>query len=584
MPTKRTFSFVFRGKQIEVEREYPSDEEDLINTKPRCLWPDDGRDYNAKEDQEYEQHDEQADASVAQPHNEYSQDGWELQDGPDTSLYSSPHNDAQDYDTYADNDDYEGNVLADDENDPYPDEEYGDNSYADDEYEESLPPQPTIHRGYTAESVTMVRHSSHIKGTRQKDVDNNEDEDQDDEQDRTMYTVLDADSGDEHSSHVYSRENLDNPFKYIPNQERDWLDAQERERQRIECRNKLGIVGRGIKYPIPAELLEAPSPTTTFGRTTLWPMRVELPLVPASRPLPYAPMLIRNRPNFSIGPAFKQPIFTPAPIPATEPASASTSTSVPSTRSRHHLVQKSLTPKEAKEKAVATSTTVTTRPARPDEIQAIYAAILGRRKPPPTEQEEQPIYQSEDLDSRQLILTGGNGSSLYGSEEEQELEEKTEVSEENDADATLTTEQLYQKKLEDLGPCHPGHKRHHCSTDECEAEDIMENENENDKTTDSIGELSSEVILHECFVFDGWCWSQGKRDLVIGIYWRETNERKLSSLYRRIDKFRVMDRRDTVRSSWSQWENFPSQQSISHPSTPLFSLSVDTVSSGYFSS
>jgi hypothetical protein len=37
-----------------------SDEEELINTKPRCLWPDDGRSYR-EQDEYYEEEQQQWD-------------------------------------------------------------------------------------------------------------------------------------------------------------------------------------------------------------------------------------------------------------------------------------------------------------------------------------------------------------------------------------------------------------------------------------------------------------------------------------------------------------------------------------------
>ncbi|KAK3841149.1 MAG: hypothetical protein J3R72DRAFT_446060 [Linnemannia gamsii] len=311
MPTTRTFSFVFRGKQVEVEREYASDEEELINTKPRCLWPDDGRNHGEQDDDyeeeeqwsEYEQHEDQAEAgpSVQHHYSERSQPRWEQREGsqsppppvsPMSSLRPGQYNQPDAYENH----------------DP-------------------LPPQPTINRGYTAEAITMVQRTPRVANTQREDEfrdyrDYTDEEDANDAgMDDTMYTAFYDDSDNEESSPLYSQEDSINPFEHIPNPEEDWLLAQERERQRIASKDKLGIVGRGIKYPIPADLLEAPSPTTTFGRTTLWPMRVQVPESSTSQQQRPSKLDIATGPNliFSTGPAFNRPSI-----------SASTSTSTPS--------------------------------------------------------------------------------------------------------------------------------------------------------------------------------------------------------------------------------------------------------------
>lgn len=51
--------------------ELNSDEEELINTKPRCLWPDDGRDYSAQAQEEELQEDD--DYEEEQPWGQYEQ-------------------------------------------------------------------------------------------------------------------------------------------------------------------------------------------------------------------------------------------------------------------------------------------------------------------------------------------------------------------------------------------------------------------------------------------------------------------------------------------------------------------------------
>lgn len=48
-----------------------SDEEELINTKPRCLWPDDGRDYSAQAQEEEQEEDDYYEED--QPGHQYEQ-------------------------------------------------------------------------------------------------------------------------------------------------------------------------------------------------------------------------------------------------------------------------------------------------------------------------------------------------------------------------------------------------------------------------------------------------------------------------------------------------------------------------------
>ncbi|KAG0272789.1 hypothetical protein BGZ95_011420 [Linnemannia exigua] len=579
MPTTRTFSFVFRGKQVEVEREYASDEEELINTKPRCLWPDDGRHYGEQDDyyeeeqqwSEYEQHEDQDEVgpSVQHHHDEHSQPGWEQQEGtqsppsPTSPISSSRRR--QDYQPDA----------CEEEHDP-------------------LPPQPTINRGYTSEAVTMVQHSPHAEST-QRNYEFRDYRDYTDEEDANdiapddaVYTALYDDSDNEESSPLYSQEDAINPFEHIPNPEEDWLLAQERQRQRIASKDKLGIVGRGIKYPIPADILEAPSPTTTFGRTTLWPMRVQVPESSTSdqqRPsrleIPTGP-----RPIFSIGPAFNPPSTS-----ASTSSSASSSPTITAVLPAQPQSDSTLAPED--KKGCTSTSTVVTRPAKPDEIQAIYAAILGRRKVPTKDQEDQSTYQSkglreqegqstyqsEILVTRQSSATGGSGSSLYGSEEEPELEEKVGVLKDYDEEVTLTAEEMFQEKVAELGPCNPSSKRHRPSADECEVEDQA-------AETD-VDDQNSDTLLHKCQVFDRLCWSQGLRELIVGVYWFHKGERSLRSVHRRLDKFQVMsspDHNGDVVNPPTQLPLTTNRQNTSEPSSPILSLGAGSSSSGYFSS
>lgn len=126
------------------------------------------------------------------------------------------------------------------------DAEHSDHDHHDMYEEESdhLPRQPIINRGYVAESVTMIQHQS--TSTQQEgDYTDEEDSDHHVGQDDTMYTTLYDSSDNEDASPMYSQESSSNPFEHIPNPEEDWLIAQERERQRIASRHKLGIVGYG---------------------------------------------------------------------------------------------------------------------------------------------------------------------------------------------------------------------------------------------------------------------------------------------------------------------------------------------------
>ncbi|KAF9142427.1 hypothetical protein BG015_000895 [Linnemannia schmuckeri] len=586
MPTTRTFSFVFRGKQVEVEREYASDEEELINTKPRCLWPDDGRDYSPQEQEQqddyyeednqlvqYEQHDDESrvEPAVQYHHHEHNNHvGYEQQDSPGTPpptspILSSPGSQAAEHSGH-DHDRH-------DEHDAYEEEE-----------DDFLPPQPIISRGYVAESVTMIQHHSQLTGAKQEgDYTDEEDNDHNVEQDDTMYTALYGSSDNEDASPMYGQESSLNPFEHIPNPQEDWLIAQERERQRVASRHKLGIVGRGIKYPIPADLLEAPSPTTTFGRTTLWPIRVEAPDSSTSRQRTQN-LRIPTQPNFSTGPAFNL-ASTSTSMSASAAAAASlplTTTSAPSAQAQSQSARVTV-PEDKKKGRVSTSTsTVVTRPAQPNEIQAIYAAILGRRNVPEKEQEERSRSKHEGIGARHnnTIATGGSGSSLYGSEEEQELEEKLDVLEEYDGEeVTLTAEELFQEKVAELGPCNPASKRHVTTVDECEVEDEADEDD-----TLHASEQGDVTGLHKCEVFDGLCWDESKRELTVGVYWFHKGERGLRCVHRRFDKFQLMGDPDTDESSRDLLRLSTSQNSTSEPTTPQLSLDTGSLSSGYFSS
>lgn len=127
------------------------------------------------------------------------------------------------------------------------DAEHGDYDQHDVYEEESnrLPHQPVINRGYVAESVTMYQRQSQPTNTQHGDYTDEEDSDHDVGQDDTIYTALYDSSDNEEASPMYSQESTINPFEHIPNPEKDWLIAQERERQRIASRHKLGIVGYG---------------------------------------------------------------------------------------------------------------------------------------------------------------------------------------------------------------------------------------------------------------------------------------------------------------------------------------------------
>lgn len=376
-----------------------SDEEELINTKPRCLWPDDGRDYAAQEDNYYNE-EEQHKLYVLYPlffrHQTHSFDmhcrysyapfltpllgscrhedetrveptvqhyhdkhincaGYEQQDSAGTPPPNSPAPTSPiPPSPYSQHAEYNENNQHD-QHDTYEDEDY-----------DPLPPHLTINRGYVAESITMIQHPSQPTSSQQEGDYTDEEDDEDNVgQDDTMYTTLYDSSDNEEASPMYSQENSVNPFEHIPNPEEDWLIAQERERQRIASKHKLGIVGyvslfslvpaslynggfpidrytdyeasrlttsRGIKYPIPADLLEAPSPTTTFGRTTLWPIRVEAPESSMSRQRLHTLTKPAAQPNFSIGPAFNL-VSTSATTSASASAFASISsatTSAPS--------------------------------------------------------------------------------------------------------------------------------------------------------------------------------------------------------------------------------------------------------------
>ncbi|KAG9061685.1 hypothetical protein KI688_007266 [Linnemannia hyalina] len=520
-----------------------SDEEELINTKPRCLWPDDGRDYNAQaqaqeqedddyyEEDQYEQHEDESRAESDEQHHD-SHVGHEQHDSPRTPPATSP----------------------------IPHSPFSQNSEHSDYDYRDLSHQHIIHRGYIAESATMVQHQ-HQPASTQEDGDYTDEDDSDHHvgQDDTMYTALYDSSDNEDASPMYSQESSINPFEHIPDPEKDWLIAQERERQRIASRHKLGIVGRGIKYPIPADLLEVPSPTTTFGRTTLWPMRLE---VPESHKL-----TVPAQPNFSIGPAFSR-----ASTSASTSVSASSSASSAQAQSRP--AQVSSVPEDKKKGRASTSTstsTVVTRPAQPDEIQAIYAAILGRRNAPEKEQEERPRFQSEGKDARHniVIATGGSGSSLYGSEEEHEPEEKLDVLEEFDEEVTLTAEELFQEKVAELGPCNCPTKRPVTAVYDCDVD---------------VAEQGDFASLHKCEVFDGLCWGEKKRELTVGVYWLHKGERSLRCLHRRFDKFQLMGNLDAEERSRRLLQLSICQNSASEPSTPQLSVDTGSFSSGYSSS
>ncbi|KAF9130248.1 hypothetical protein BGW39_003298 [Mortierella sp. 14UC] len=486
MPTTRTFPFVFRGKQVEVEREYASDEEELINTKPRCLWPDDGRNYGEKDDyyeeeqqqwDKHEQHEDHAEAgpSVQHHYNEHNQLGTEQQDAPQTPPPVSPTSPSR------------------------PQSNYQLNAY-EEEYD-PLPEQPTINRGYIAEAVTMVQHPPRSAIARQnagfrdyRDYTDEEDA-QNIGQDDTMYTDFydGIDSDEEERSPLCSQEITINPFEHIPDPEKDWILAQERERQRIASKDKLGI----------------PSQDDKEERTL--------------------------------------------------------------------------------------ASTVVTRPAQPDEIQALYAAILGRRKVPEKEQEEQLGFQIAALSTGQHSTTGGSGSSLYGSgsEDEQGPEEKSEVMEAYNEEVTLTVEGLLQKKLAELGPCNPGRKHCFPLTDECAVEDQAEDNDEDEQTDATLVQNEATLfqtdatLIHKCKVFDGVCWINGQRELLVGVYWFHKGERSLRSVHRRFDKFQVMsypDDDNNDNSARAALHRTTGRKNASEPTSPILSLDAEGPYSGYLSS
>jgi hypothetical protein len=228
------------------------------------------------------------------------------------------------------------------------------------------------------------------------------------------------------------------------------------------------------------------------------------------------------------------------------------------------------------------STTVVTRPAQPNEIQTIYAAILGRRRVPEKEQvdEGQSRYQGEGVVTRQNSATGGSGSSLYGSEEEQEPEEKMDVLEEDDeGEATLAAEEPLQRNLAELGPFNPASKRPLTAVDECEVED----EADGDDTLHAFEQVVA-AGLHKCGVFDGLCWGESKRELTVGVYWLYKGERSLRCVYGRFDKFQVMGSPETEENSQEVLQMITSQRSASQPTTPQLSLDTGSFTSGYLSS
>ncbi|KAF9096235.1 hypothetical protein BGX23_011729 [Mortierella sp. AD031] len=489
MPTKRTFTFVFRGKPVEIEKEYGSDEEELINnSRPRLLWPDDGQDYAEGEDECYEDEERKDNVGIEPEEHHYDEDDqaeWDQQEEgrqtpPPPSPSPPPRTNYQ----------YEG------END------HDSGAYEDED--DSYPTQPVINRGYVSESIAMVQHRYNPINPSDGD-DLNEEDDLDGAQDDTMYTALDDDySDDEASSPLYSQEDLVNPFEYIPNPEEDRLLAEERERQRIASRDKLGIVGRGVKYPIPAYFLEAPSPTTTFGRTTLWPMQYQTGESSGSQHRS-SRLLIppASRPSFSKGPAFN-----------TSSASvSSSSSSAPSLPPSEQLQPTPAPPvSEETKKERATKSTVVTRPANPDEIQAIYAAILGRRHVSAKDQEEPTNRRSKDKARKQNSSTGGSGSSLYGSEEEQEYDDKTAVAEDERSihkeyslgEGSCVEENLMEDIEDNLvenekAALEPIYRplKHHLSTDECSLEDLVE------KVDDGEHENLDQAVPHICEAFDG---------------------------------------------------------------------------------
>lgn len=163
-------------------------------------------------------------------HSNHGDDGYEQQDSPGTPPPTSPSSTSPSLHSQR--------------------VEYNDNDYHDqhDAYEEeerdTLPPHPTINRGYVAESITMIQHQSQPTSSQQEGHYTDEEDDEHNVcQDDTMYTGLYDSSDNEEASPMYSQENSVNPFEHIPNPEEDWLIAQERERQRIASRHKLGIVG-----------------------------------------------------------------------------------------------------------------------------------------------------------------------------------------------------------------------------------------------------------------------------------------------------------------------------------------------------
>lgn len=228
--------------------------------------------------------------------------------------------------------------------------------------------------------------------------------------------------------------------------------------------------------------------------------------------------------------------------------------------------------------SISTSTVVT-RPAQPNEIQAIYAAILGRRKVPEKEQEKegQSRYQGEGKGTRPKTATGGSGSSLYGSEEEQEPEKLDVLEKDDESEATLAAEELLQERLAELGPLNPGLKRH--AAEECDLEDEPDED-----VTLHAHDQTVVTGLHKCEVFDGHCWTESKRELTVGVYWLLKSERCLRCVHRRFDKFQLMERPDADESLQEELQLIASQRSASQPTTPQLSLDTGSLSSGYLSS
>ncbi|KAF9181832.1 hypothetical protein BGZ50_005297 [Haplosporangium sp. Z 11] len=442
------FVYVFRGQQVIKDREYSSDEEEF-DTQPRLLWPEaHGVD---DEDEDRSASDADADAEPTGPIALGPSIGSPLLDEkaelglPESNLDilypSTPTQPRQRRFLETMDEEDEEVEIHDDKQDNHFSRRLStcsSISYSPRRDQESCPESEIgpkdIDRGYISEKLVMIQHElpraehthqrqrtrtrAHQHDTRGKKGNNEEyssDEDDKDKDNVNIYTnngrvpatprheytsASTASTPDYHDLYIapHSRSPV-NPFTYVPSPGEEERLERERQRQRVTSSRNLGLVLRGQKLAMSPTSLEAPSPTTTFGRRILWPSNPERGFGNTSPSAYEVPSPTTKLKPTELWPDLSGKFWAPSPTsyPPPERASKAPTVSKPAEASRP-----------------------ITRQIGAEESQALYAQLMsafgGKSTAPPTSAapaKDAPACQQ----SKPTKAGEGGGSSAYGSED-----------------------------------------------------------------------------------------------------------------------------------------------------------------------